>query len=260
MSLESDSLSGPTHFVGARHYAALATDARFRTALGNTARQAVLSVLVIVPLALLLAVVLQGLGQRLRSACAFVLVLPALTPPFVLGLLFVLVFAGRHGLLNLWLLGPLGFAPADWLKDPRLIPASLLFQAVWRWTGLVSLVLAAGLEAIPRAYAEIARAEGAGAGRVFRDVTLPLLRPFLVLSAVLLMLDAFTLFSGAYVLLGSSGGTADAGLLIVTLAYQTAFTYGRFGSAAAISLAALPAVVLGLLVLLHPWVRGESRA
>jgi ABC-type sugar transport system permease subunit len=251
MSLESDTLYGPSHFVGAQHYRELAQSPRYGTALLNTSRYAAATLFVVIPLGLLLAAALEHLPRPLRSATAFALVLPALVPPVVLALLFVLVFAGRYGLLNQVALAPLGLGPLDWLKDPALIPVSLLLQAVWRWTGLVTLILAAGLRAVPRAYVELARAEGADSFRAFRDVRLPLLRPYLAFCAALLFLDAFVLFSGAYVLLGASGGTADAGLLLVGYAYQTAFTYGRFGSAMAGSLAVLPAVLVVLFLILR---------
>ena len=78
-----------------------------------------------------------------------------------------------------------------------------------------------------------------------------LMRGFEDFYYALLFLDAFTLFSGAYVLLGASGGTSDAGLLLVGFAYQTAFTYGRFGSAMAGTLAAVPGVLLALYLILR---------
>ena len=250
MSLEADTLYGSSSFVGLAHYRALAQDGRFRVALLNTALHAVFTIASIVPLGLGLALLLRQAFAKARSALAFCLLLPALTPPTVLAFLFVLVFSGRHGLLNTAVLAPLGLPALDWLKDPAVIPVSLVLQAVWRWTGFVTLVLLAGLEGLPRAYVEIARAEGAGRRAIFRDVTLPHLRPLLAFCAVMLFLDAFVSFAGAYVLLGASGGTSDAGLLLVGLVYQTAFTYGRFGSAAAMSLSVVPLLALGLLAFL----------
>jgi ABC-type sugar transport system permease subunit len=251
MSLESDTLYGPSHYVGLAHYRALARDGRFGLALWNTARHAVLTITSIVPLGLGLALLLRQVSAKARGVLRFCLLLPALTPPVVLGFLFVLVFSGRHGLLNTAVLQPLGFPAVDWLQDPAVIPVSLVLQAIWRWTGFVTLVLLAGLDGIPRAYVEMARAEGAGPRAIFRDVTLPQLRPLLAFCAVMLFLDAFVSFAGAYVLLGASGGTSDAGLLLVGLVYQTAFTYGRFGSAAAMSLSVVPLVALGLFAFLR---------
>jgi ABC-type sugar transport system permease subunit len=246
MSLESDTLYGPSHFVGLAHFEAMAQDGRFGIALWNTARHAALTIAAVVPLGLGLALLLRRVSERARDMLRFCLLLPALTPPVVLGFLFVLVFSGRHGLLNTAVLEPLGLPALDWLKDPEVIPVSLVLQAIWRWTGFVTLVLLAGLEGIPHGYVEMARAEGAGGWAVFRDVTLPQLRPLLAFCAVMLFLDAFVSFAGAYVLLGASGGTSDAGLLLVGLVYQTAFTYGRFGSAAAMSLSVVPLLAVGL--------------
>jgi multiple sugar transport system permease protein len=251
MSLTSDTLYGPSHFVGLAHYRALVVDGRFRTALWNTAVHAALTIAAIVPLGLGLALLLRQVSERARGPLRFFLLLPALTPPVVLGFLFVLVFSGRHGLLNTAVLAPLGLPAQDWLMDPAVIPVSLVLQAIWRWTGFVTLVLLAGLESLPRAYVEMARAEGAGPGAVFRDVSLPHLRPLLAFCAVMLFLDASVSFAGGYVLLGASGGTSDAGLLLVGLVYQTAFRYGRFGSAAAMSLSVVPLVASGLFAFLR---------
>ena len=73
-----------------------------------------------------------------------------------------------------------------------------------------------------------------------------MLRHVMLFAAVYLVVDAFALFSGAYVLLGGSGGTGDAGLLLVNYTYQTAFTFGQFGTAAAMSLMLVPAMILVL--------------
>lgn len=255
MSLESDTLFGTAEFVGLAHYRALLHDSRFQRALVNTVLHTSASIAVILPLGLALAHLLKIAPAPARPFLRFSLLLPALTPPVVLGFLFVLVFSGRYGLLNAAFLAPLGIPPLDWLKDPAVIPVSLVLQAAWRWTGFVTLVLLAGMEGIPAAYVELARAEGAGAWRIARDVTWPHLRPLLVFCAVLLFLDGFALFSGAYVLLGASGGTGDAGLILVGLVYQTAFTYGRFGSAAAMSLAIAPLLLLSLF-----WLVRERRS
>jgi len=106
------------------------------------------------------------------------------------------------------------------------------------------------VDRLPREYDDMARSEGAGALATFRLVTLPLLRRALLFVTVVLVLDAFVLFSGAYVLLGGSGGTADAGLMLVTYMYQTAFRYGRFASAAAMAYVMVPVLVAVLAPLL----------
>jgi len=245
LSLQSNTLYGPSHYVGLEHYRALPQNSRFLLALGNTVTYAVLTVIVILPLALLLALLLQRCLAPLGLLVRFALLLPGVTPPLVLALLFVLVFSGRYGLLNT-LSGTVGIPPIDWIQDERAIKISLVLQATWRWAGFLALLLLSAVESIPREYYDVARAEGAGPWGAFRHVTLPLVRRALLFVAVVLILDAFVLFSGAYVLLGGSGGASDAGLLLITYMYQTAFRYGAFASAAAMAYASIPVLILFL--------------
>jgi ABC-type sugar transport system permease subunit len=247
LSLQSDTLYGPSHFVGLAHYRTVLADSRFHHALWNTLIYALSTVAVVVPLALGLALLIRRCLPAAGTIVRFCFLLPGITPPLVLAILFVLVFSGRYGLLN-GITARLGLPAIDWIQDPGAIKAALVLQAAWRWTGFVALCLLSAVQAIPREYYDIARAEGAGPLTSFRLVTLPLLRRALLFVVMVLLLDAFVLFSGAYVLLGGSGGTGDAGLMVISYAYQTAFRYGRFGTAAAMAYLAVPA----LLVLLMP--------
>ena len=246
LSLQSDDLFGDTSFAGLAHYRALLHDFRFWHALRNTFIYCGWVLLLVLPLALLLAHGLRRAFVRFRSPIQFCLLLPGLTPPLVLAILYLMVFNGPHGLLNRTFLAPLGIPNVDWIRDPRFIKLSLALLALWRWTGFITLIFLSGLEGIPQSYRDTARSEGASSWQVFLHVTLPLLRPVTAFVAAFLFLDAFALFEGAYVLLGGSGGTLDAGLLLVSYSYLTAFTLGNFGSAAAMAFTALPLLMLAL--------------
>ncbi len=246
LSLESDDLFGETSFVGFMHYRDLLHDLRFWHSLRNTFVYCGLVVLLVPPLALLLAHLLRRTHARLRGPFQFCLLLPGLTPPLVLAILYLMVFNGPHGLLNKTFFIPFGLPNVDWIRDPRFIKLSLALLAVWRWTGFITLIFLSGLEGIPGSYYDTARSEGASTFQLLRHVTLPLLRPVTVFIAAFLFLDAFALFEGAYVLLGSSGGTLDAGLLLVSYSYLTAFTLGNFGSAAAMAFVSLPLLMFTL--------------
>jgi ABC-type sugar transport system permease subunit len=246
MSFYSNELYGTSRFVGGDHYRALLADPRYFKALRNTALYASYSIGCILPLAVLLAHLLQSAWRSIRPFLTFLLLLPALTPPAVLALLFLLVFHGREGLLNQLIVLPLGFKAVNWLKDPSFILPALVLQTVWRWTGFITLFVLAGMDGIPRVLYDAARMSTESRWHLFRTVTYPFLKPVLVFSAVYLMVDAFSLFSGAYVLLGGSGGTADAGLVLVSYIYQQAFTFGKFGTASAISLSVAPFLLLAL--------------
>jgi ABC-type sugar transport system permease subunit len=249
LSFYANTLVGEGSFVGFDHYRALLDDARYFKAIRNTSIYALGSLLCILPLSLVLAHALQSLASRWRSVIQFVLLVPGLTPPAVLALLFLLVFHGRAGLLNQWFVMPLGGQPINWLKDPDVILAALVLQCIWRWLGFITFFVHSGMQAIPSMYYEALQIESRHAWHRFWWVTLPGLRHVLLFCLIYLIVDAFALFSGAYVLLGGSGGTADAGLMLVSYLYQSALTFGRFGSAAAMGIAIAPCLlgILGLM-------------
>ena len=241
MSLQANGI-GQAEYVGLEHYRVLAKDERFFKAIRNSFVYTLASIVVIVPLSLWLAHLLRSTFRRLRPVLTFALLLPALTPPSVLAVLFLMVFHGKYGLLNQLIVLPLGQAPIGWLKDSDFILAGLVLQTVWRWTGFMTFFILAGMEGIPRVYYEAARLATGSRWNQFWHVTLPQLRPVLLFVAVYLVVDSFSLFSGAKVLLGGSGGTADAGLLTITYVYEKT-RFFEFGSAAAISISLLPVML-----------------
>ncbi|MDA7533734.1 sugar ABC transporter permease, partial [Verrucomicrobia bacterium] len=235
MSFFSNEIFGEASFVGGDNYREILKDSRYFKALRNTAVYTLSSLVLILPAAMILAHGLKSVFGKLRPAFQFLLLLPGLTPPAVLAILFLLVFHGRQGLLNQWFVLPFGWEYVNWLKDPDFILFALVLQCVWRWVGFITFFLLSGMEAIPKMYYEALQVESARSWHRFRWVTFPFLRHVILFCIVYLIVDAFALFSGAYVLLGGSGGTADAGLLMVSYTYQTAFTFGNFGTAAAMS-------------------------
>lgn len=244
LSFQSDTMYGESHFVGMSHYKSLLFDGRLHHALKNTLTYTLGLLLCIIPLSLFIAHLLFQLKPFLRNVFTFCLLLPGLTPPSVLALLFLMVFSGKYGLLNHFFVIPLGFSPIDWIKDPHFIQISLLFQAIWRWTGFTSMLFLAGMSGIPKQFQDIARTEGAESFTLFRKVTFPLLKNQILFASLFLVLDSFILFEGAYVLLGNSGGANDAGLLFVSYSYLQGFSLGRFNYAAAMSMALVPPILL----------------
>lgn len=248
LSLQADTLWGGPRYVGLDHYRALLIDRRFWKAATNTAWFAFSAIPLILLLALVIANGLRRCSSWLRGPLAFAFVVPGLCPPAVLSILFLLVFHGQEGLLNRVLLAPLGWEPVNWLADPDFILAALVLQAVWRWTGFITFFVLSALDALPRVIFDAAKLDGASGWQSFRVLTLPLIAPILGFCVIYLLVDCFTQFAGSYLLLGGSGGTDDAGLLLISYAYQRAFVGGSFGSAAAISLATVPILLIALLL------------
>jgi ABC-type sugar transport system permease subunit len=255
LSLQSDTLFGDPEFVGFSNYRHLLTDDRFFHAIGNTFLYAAMSITMVTLFSLGLAHLLRRSYASSRSLITFCLMLPGLTPPAVLAFLYLLIFNGPHGMLNGLIATPFGLPMIDWIRDPRVIKFSLMLLTLWRWSGFITLILLSGMEGIPKAYYELARAEGAGPWQCFRHVTLPMLSQVLAFTSIFLFLDAFVLFEGGYILLGGSGGSMDAGLLLVAYTYLTAFTLGKFGSAAAMGFTMVPLLMFVVWLLLLGRVR-----
>ncbi|MCH2207650.1 MAG: sugar ABC transporter permease [Lentisphaerales bacterium] len=225
------------------NYERLLNDKLFYKAAFNTAKYALLSILTIIPLSLTLAFLLSLLSKRLRYISSFILLLPGLLPPIVLAILFMNVFHGREGLLNQVFILPFGERAVNWMSDPNYILPSMVIQSVWRWTGFVTLFLLCGLEAIPRSVKEAARLEGAGEFLIFRSIEIPGVKHLIIFCTAFLFIDTFSLFAGSFTLLGPSGGTANAGLIIVNYAYR--FTrFQEYNMAATVCLATLPVLML----------------
>ncbi len=240
LSLESDTLWGESTFVGLKHYSALLQDDRYWHSVANTTLFAFATITFSMGLALLLAHGLQLCWKGIQGPLAFALMVPGLCPPTVLALLFLLVFHGKEGLLNQWVIQPLGFDTVNWLSDPDFILPAIVIQAVWRWTGFMTFFLLCALNARPKDVLDAAVIDGANSWQRFSKITLPLISSTITFCLIYLVIDCFAQFAGSYVLFGGSGGVEDAGLLLVTYAYQKAFVGGGFGSGAAVSLSIVP--------------------
>jgi ABC-type sugar transport system permease subunit len=242
-------------YIGLKNFSNVLEDAKFYKALRNTSIYVTGSILVIIPFAFTLSLCLFQLPRISRGLLVFCLMIPGLALPGVLSTLFYLFFHGRTGALNQYLVVPLGFDPVNWMMDPSFIMPSLIMQAVWRWTGMVTLFFLCGLEAIPRWQWEVAKVEGAGTWLTVRKILIPNLWHLALFAMVFLVVDGFASFSGAYNLLGGSGGILDSGLLLVTYVYQVAFPGGSgrfdFPGAAAMSLLVVPVTALILFVILQ---------
>lgn len=248
-------------FVGLKNFESVLHDARFWKSISNSFFYVLGTILITLPLAFSLALNLLSLPKKLRSSLVFCLIIPGLAMPGVLSTLFYLFFHGREGVLNQYFIQPLGFQPINWMMDPNFIMPSMILQSVWRWTGVITLFVLCGLEGIPQWQIEAAKMEGLGLLGRCQSIWLPGVRNLLLFAVVFLTVEGFASFSGAYVLLGGSGGILDSGLLFVTYLYQVAFPGGSgsfdFPRASAMSLLVVPVVALFLFWLLK--LRGISR-
>jgi ABC-type sugar transport system permease subunit len=241
LSLTNQRVDAPGSFVGLANYVDLLTDRRFWGAVATTG---------------VYVVVATTLKVLLGLAMALALARPFPGRPLVLVLLLVpwLYPAVLSATALQWMLNPVLYSDVilrlDQINHILSIGveegwplARVILIDVWRGTAFFGVFLLVGRNAIPSALLEVAALEGAGPGTAFRRVTLPLLRPALLLAVMLSFGATLADFTNLYLLTGGRESTHIVG----TLAYELALTRGDLGLGAATSLALVPAV--GVLVL-----------
>lgn len=237
-------LTGVRGIVGLRNYAALFGDELFWRALRNTVVFTLGTVPITLGLALVLAVVVDSRLVRWRGLWQSVLLLPTVTSLIVLALIFTNLYA-RHGYVNL-VLASLGlpYPERGWLQEPATALPAIMLMDIWASVGYYTLLLLAGLQALPREYEEAALLFGASFWQRLRWVVLPLLRPMLTFALVLNTIKALQVFVEVYVM--TRGGPLGATTTLVYLVFVNAFEQvDRMGYAAA--LAYVTFALIGLL-------------
>lgn len=230
----------------------------FWRAIYNTSKFALIQVTLMVSLSLVTALVLN----RKIAARGFwrgVFFYPVLLSPVVVALIWKWVLQ-REGLLNAVLAGA-GATPVQWLLDPGWAFFWVVFVSIWAHMGFYTLILLAGLQAIPADLYEAAEMDAASPWRRFSRITLPLLMPNLIVVLVLGLIRAVQVFDEVFVLTG--GGPGSATTFIVQFVYMTGFAEAirQYGLAAAASLVlAVSLLVLTLVQLRLTRRRGEQES
>jgi ABC-type sugar transport system permease subunit len=220
-------------FVWFANYATLARDSRFWSALGHTAVFTGVTVTLEIALGLALALAMnRAFGGRgiVRAA----VLLPWAIPTVVAALLARFMFEAPWGVIDTMLVS-LGIVrePVVWLAGARAAWVPLVLADVWKTTPFVALLLLAGLQTIDPSLYEAAAIDGASSWQQLRRITLPLLRPALLVALVFRTLDAFRVFDLVYALTGGGPGTATEPIALYT--FNTLMQNLEFGYGAALS-------------------------
>jgi ABC-type sugar transport system permease subunit len=216
-------------FVGLDNYLEALRDPRFWGALRHTVLFAVISVGLELVIGLWFALALNR-AFRGRGLVRAAVLVPWAIPTVVSALLWRFMFEGQYGIANAALVkaGVIG-EPLVWLVDPVLAWVPVILSDVWKTTPFVALLLLAGLQNIDSSLYEAARIDGASAWRQFRHVTLPLLKPAILVALIFRTLDAFRVFDLIYALTGGGPGTSTEPIALYTfnaLLQNLQFGYG----------------------------------
>lgn len=226
-------------FIGLDQYAKLFTDATFLRSIGVTAFFVVVGIPVTMVTALALALALNSGRGRIVSFFRVGFYAPVVTSIVAVSVVWRYILL-PDGLLNS-ALAVIGITGPNWLSDTTWALPSLVVMAVWRNVGTLMIIFLAGLQAVPEEVQEAAVMDGASPWRRLISVTLPLLRPTLLLGSVLISVGFLQFFEEAFVM--TRGGPLDSTLSVAYYTYRQ-FGFGEYGLASAASYVLFLAIAL----------------
>jgi multiple sugar transport system permease protein len=242
--------------VGLGNYLALAKEPLFAYSLKFTLGYAAIGVIVQVGLGLGVALLLHSriVGRGVLRA---MMLMPLMMPPVITALMWKIMMAStKSGILN-HLLSFLGLGPINWLGSVDSAMVSILIIDTWGNLPFVALILLGGLQSLPYEPYEAALVDGASGWNVFRFITLPLLKPFIVLAATFRVMDALRIFDVIYAT--TVGGPADATMNLHMRAFFFAFQWYQMGMGMAYAMVLLALVFLASYFLMGYWKRAAEQ-
>jgi multiple sugar transport system permease protein len=229
-------------FAGVDNYAKMGGDPRFWNSLWLTLIYTASTVVLQVALGLSLALLVLRI-PRGQAALRIAAILPIVLAPVVVGLFWrTLVLSPDVGLVDV-VTRSLGFGSHNWLGDPQLALISVIAIHTWQWTPFAFLVLLASLSSLPPDVYEAARIDRASAWQRFRHITLPLIRPAIVIVVIMRTMVALSAFAAIFAATGGGPGTATE--ILNLYAYRTSFSELNLGYGAALAMVLL-AITLGV--------------
>ncbi|HBO36993.1 MAG TPA: sugar ABC transporter permease [Sphaerochaeta sp.] len=222
-------------FTGLENLKGIFTDSVFWLSVRNTLLYSAVSLFIVVPLSLLLALALDSPQLRGRLVVRAIYFAPIVTSTVAISQTFLMLFNTEFGLINRMI----GIR-IDWLGSRSLALVPVIVVVIWRWLGLTSIYFLAGLQGIDRQLYDAARVDGAGTLQRFFSVTLPQLRPMTFFVSMIILIGSLQIFDEPQILTG--GGPSNATRSVVQYLYLRGFTQFRFGYASAIGLVLFVAI------------------
>jgi multiple sugar transport system permease protein len=230
-------------WIGLDNYTRLLTD----TAFINSVKVTLIYVVVSVTLEFVLGMALALLATsavRAMGLIRTVLLFPLMMTPVIAGILWRSLYHSSYGVIN-HVIGLVGIPPQIWLGSASQALPAVITVEIWQQLPVVTFVLAAGIQSLPVDMYKAASVDGASGWQVFRMITLPLLKPVIIVVLMLRIMDAFKVFDIIFML--TYGGPAQSTEVLSMLIYKTGLKFFQIGQASAMSWVFL-AVIFGISV------------
>jgi ABC-type sugar transport system permease subunit len=225
-------------WVGLGNFTFIFGDPDFRRALWNTTIFALVSTVTMLPTSLGLALLLNAERDRLKGVFRLVFFLPNVVAQTFVGIIFFVLFTPRYGLFNKFLQDVFEWGlETRWLENAGLVMPAIVLANAWLYTGLNMIYFLAALQNVDGTLVDAARIDGAGRWDVFRNVTLPAIKPVVVFVLVMCTIGSYQLFELPYALMrgtASPNGPRNSALFVVGYLYDAGYNVGDLGLAAAV--------------------------
>jgi multiple sugar transport system permease protein len=240
-------------FVGVENYTDLPADPVFLIAVQRTLIFVIAAVAIEFVIGMGLALLATS-RIRAMGVIRTVLLVPLMMTPVVAGILWRTIYHPQYGVVN-WLIGLVGIPPQTWLGNPNQALPAVIAVEVWQQLPVVIFVLAAGIQSLPTDLYKAAEVDGSSHWQTFRYITLPLLKPVIIVILMLRIMDAFKIFDIIYML--TYGGPGRQTEVMSMLIYKQGLKYFQVGEAAAMSWVFLLAIFLISLYFIRKLLRGN---
>ena len=234
-------INGSFKAVNLVNYQDLFADKVFVKALTNTG----MYVLFVVPISIMLSLVIAVLinnAARAKGLFQTLYFLPYVTSVIAIGIVWSWIFNSSYGLLN-YILGFFGIPAIPWLNEPKYALWALIIFSIWKSLAFNILIFLSGLQSIPAEIYQAARIDSTPQLRVFFKITVPQIRPIIVYSFLIGLINAFKVYNEVFSLFQSKAGPANSAITVVYYIYDKFYNSGNYG------LASAAAVVLFVIIL-----------
>lgn len=228
-------------FVGIDNYLNIFSDSVFGKALLNTLLLMFICLIAELVIGFLIALTLWTLKNCSRVIQSIIL-LPMITSPVVVGLLWRYIYDPQFGILNYFLRITLGVGNLAWLGDESLSLISVMIVDIWQMTPFVVLVLYTAMMGVSDDWIEAAQVDGARYWDIVLQLILPAIAPFISFAMLIRTMDLFKIFDTIYVM--TKGGPGYSTETIALYTYKTGFSYYNMGYAMALSMITLLCVII----------------
>ena len=247
---------GDSQFQGIKNYATVFQDPAVFKSIGNSVYYALVSTFGGLIVGILLATLVFRLSGKEGSFFRLILFSPAMLPIAVVGLMFTFFYNPEMGLLNNFLkvIG-LGGLQRVWLQNQSTAMLCIIFVAVWKSAGQVMLLCFASMQTIPESLYESSKLDGAGYWKQIRYITLPLIKPMILLATINTLGTQYKSYDLIFTM--TQGGPGDLTTTVPIRMTKMAFSYGKFGESAAAGVVFTVVVVASILIVKR-LLRGEE--